>query len=61
MKEFFEKMLAEHVEHLNRLKRWRKMGGMLQNYPEGETLADFITREEAAIEKIKQAIQILKV
>jgi broad specificity phosphatase PhoE len=56
----FEKMLENHRNHLNRLKRWKQAGGELKNYPEGESLDDFIKREEAAIENIERAMTRLK-
>lgn len=56
----FEKMLENHRNHLDRLKRWKQAGGELRNYPEGESLYDFINREEAAIENIERAMARLK-
>ena len=60
MIKIFESMLQQHTGHLERLKRWKESGGNLENYPEGETLEDFINREESAMSNIKQAIQRLK-
>lgn len=60
MIEVFEKMLKNHREHLDKLQRWKQAGGALQSYPEGETLDDFIKREETAISNIERAIEQLR-
>lgn len=56
----FENMLSSHEKHLAKLKRWKDLGGTLQNYPEGETIEDFISREETAIENLQRAIRYLQ-
>ncbi len=39
---------------------WQEGGAHLENYPEGETLDDFIAREELAVSNFKRAIKLLK-
>lgn len=56
MKEFLQSMLNQHVKHLKNLEMWRDAGGQLVNYPEGETVEDFIEREKLAVAKLEKAI-----
>lgn len=56
----FEEMKADHEQHLRRLRLWRDTGGTLDNYPEGETLDDFIAREILAIESLSASVEMLK-
>ena len=55
-----QKMCDDHTRHLQRLKRWKESGGQLENYPEHETIDDFIEREERAIRNLRRAIASLK-
>ncbi len=59
MIELFEKMLQQHIDHLVRLRMWHDGGAHLENFPGGETLEDFIAREELAVSNIQRAIQLL--
>ncbi|MHB1304541.1 MAG: hypothetical protein ACYCZB_13850 [Acidiphilium sp.] len=56
----FEKMKAERERHLDRLNKWKAAGGTLENYPEHETIDDFIARERSAIENLSVAISRIK-
>jgi hypothetical protein len=60
MLDLFEKMLQDHKSHLDRLERWKELGGSLQNYPEGETIDDFIRREQLAVDNLQRTISVLK-
>jgi hypothetical protein len=52
-----ERMRDAHQRHLRNLLLWKEAGGELRNYPEGQTLEDFITRETAAVENLSLAIE----
>ena len=60
MKQVLQNMRDDHARHLERLKRWKQAGGDLQNYPEEETIDDFIEREERAIRNLEGAIARLE-
>jgi hypothetical protein len=52
-------MKANHERHRDRLVRWKIAGGKLENYPEHETIDDFIQREIDAIDGLSTAIERL--
>jgi len=55
----FEDILNDHLTHLDRLRRWKDLGGRLVNYPEGETIDNFICRGETAVVNLHRAIVVL--
>jgi hypothetical protein len=58
--EKLEAMKADHQRHLERLAQWKANGGELKNFPEHETIDDFIKREFLAVERLSAAIDHLK-
>lgn len=59
LKSLLEQMREERQAHLRRLERWKAAGGKLENYPEQETIDDFIERERHAVENLQAAIDRL--
>jgi len=55
-----QNMRSEHERHHARLLVWREAGGSLVNYPDGETIDDFIEREARAIRNLSRAITRLE-
>jgi hypothetical protein len=55
-----EAMKASHQNHLERLERWKAEGGRLENYPNNETIDDFINRERLAVSRFTNSIEHLK-
>ena len=55
-----EAMKASHQNHLERLERWKAEGGRLENYPNNETIDDFINRERLAVSRFTNSIEPLK-
>ena len=60
VKRVLQDMRDDHARHLQRLRRWKEAGGNLQNYPEQETIDDFIEREERAVGNLDRAIASLE-
>jgi hypothetical protein len=55
-----EAMKTSHQNHLERLERWKAEGGKLENYPNNETIDDFINRERLAVSRFTMSIEHLK-
>jgi hypothetical protein len=60
LSDLFEVMKLDHEAHLRRLEIWRDAGGTLDDFPDHETIDDFIAREIIAIRSLSDSIQLLK-
>ena len=58
--EVMERMLASHEKHLKDLLKLKDAGGSMTSWPEGETLDDFINREDAAVKRFTRTIEKMK-
>jgi hypothetical protein len=50
--QIFTKMLKNHLQHLNDLKKLRSTGVIIQSVQNGQTIDDLIKREESAIDNL---------
>jgi hypothetical protein len=50
--QIFTKMLKNHLQHLNDLKKLRSTGVIIQGVQNGQTIDDLIKREESAIDNL---------
>jgi len=50
----------ESAAALDRLVRWKALGGELDSYPDGLTIEDMIRREDQAVKRLNKAIETLQ-
>jgi hypothetical protein len=55
-----EAMKTSHQAHLERLLAWKAAGGKLPDYPNCETIDDFINRERLAVSRFALSIEHLQ-
>lgn len=57
--DLLKKMRENHQEHLENLVKLQAKGVSLENFPEHESIDDFINREQTAIDNLSKAIDRL--